>query len=145
MLKKSLIAAAALATVVTLASTSAKADPDIFFGIGFGSPGYHHPRGDFFPPPPGFLPPPPPVYAVDPFPADYGYRPHHRRHRFVDTYVSRVSCDGGANILRRAGFRGVEADDCSAPTYSYQAWRHGEQFDIQVSSRGRIISVDPAY
>jgi hypothetical protein len=138
MLKKSLIAAAALATVVTLASTSAKAESDIFFGIGFGTPGLHHPHG-------GYFPPPPPVYAVDPFPADYGYRPHHRRHRFEDTYFSGVSCSGGASILRRAGFRGVEADDCSAPTYSYQAWRYGEQFDIQVSSRGRIISVDPAY
>jgi hypothetical protein len=138
MLKKSLIAAAALATVVTLASTSAKADSDVFFGIGFGNPGFHHPRG-------GYFPPPAPVYSVDPFDGDYGYRPYPRRHRFVDTYVSRVSCDGGANILRRAGFRGVEADDCSAPTYSYQAWRHGEQFDIQVSSRGQIISVDPAY
>ena len=137
MLKKSLIAAAALATVVTLASTSAKADPDIFFGIGFGGgPGFHHPHGGYFPPPP----PPEPVYWGD----DYGYRPHHRP-RFEDSYYSRVSCAGGANILRRAGFRGVEADDCSAPTYSYQAWRHGEQFDIQVSSRGRIISVDPAY
>jgi hypothetical protein len=142
MLKKSLIAAAALASVVTLASTSAKADSDIFFGIGFGGgPGFHHPRGGYFPPPP----PPEPIYSEDPFAGDYGYRPHHRRHRFEDTYFSRVSCSGGANILRRAGFRGVEADDCSAPTYSYQAWRHGEQFDIQVSSRGRIISVDPAY
>ena len=138
MLKKSLIAAAALATVVTLASTSAKAESDIFFGIGFGTPGLHHPHG-------GYFPPPEPVYSEDVFADDYGYRPHHRRHRFVDAYVSRVSCSGGANILRRAGFRGVEADDCSAPTYSYQAWRHGEQFDIQVSSRGRIISVDPAY
>jgi hypothetical protein len=137
MLKKSLIAAAALATVVTLASTSAKAESDIFFGIGFGTPGLHRPHG-------GYFPPPAPVYSEDPFDDDYGYRPRHRPHRFVSTY-SRVSCSGGASILRRAGFRGVEADDCSAPTYSYQAWRHGEQFDIQVSSRGRIISVDPAY
>jgi hypothetical protein len=140
MLKKSLIAAAALATVVTLASTSAKAESDIFFGIGFGTPGFHHPHGGYFPPPP-----PEPIYSEDPFAGDYGYRPRHRRHRFEDTYFSGVSCSGGANILRRAGFRGVEADDCSAPTYSYQAWRHGEQFDIEVSSRGRIISVDPAY
>ena len=139
MLKKSLIAVAALATVATLASGSAKADSDIFFGIGFGGgPGFHHPHG-------GYFPPPAPVYSEDPFAGDYGYRPYHRRHRFEDTYFSGVSCSGGANILRRAGFRGVEADDCSAPTYSYQAWRHGEQFDIQVSSRGRIMSVDPAY
>jgi hypothetical protein len=138
MLKKSLIAVAALATMVTLASTSAKAESDIFFGIGFGTPGLHHPHG-------GYFPPPAPVYSEDVFADDYGYRPHHRRHRFEGGYVSRVSCSGGASILRRAGFRGVEADDCSAPTYSYQAWRHGEQFDIQVSSRGRIISVDPAY
>jgi hypothetical protein len=142
MLKKSLIAAAALATVVTLASTSAKAEADIFFGIGFGgTPGIHHPHGGYFPPP---APVYEPVYDADPFADDYGYRPRHRPHHFASTY-SRVSCSGGANILRRAGFRGVEADDCSAPTYSYQAWRHGEQFDIQVSSRGRIISVDPAY
>ena len=138
MLKKTIFAAAALASVVTLASGSAKADSDIFFGIGFGGgPGFHHPHGGYFPPPP-----PEPVFWGD----DYGYRPHHRpRPRFEDSYYSGVSCSGGANILRRAGFRGVEADDCSAPTYSYQAWRHGEQFDIQVSSRGRIISVDPAY
>ena len=137
MLKKTIFAAVAVASVVTLAAGSAKADPDIFFGIGFGGgPGFYHPHGGYFPPPP----PPEPVFWGD----DYGYRPHHRP-RFEDSYYSHISCAGGANILRRAGFRGVEADDCSAPTYSYQAWRHGEQFDVQVSSRGRIISVDPAY
>ena len=143
MLKKSLIAAAALATVVTLAAVPAKADPDIFFGIGFGGghvfddgPGFGHHHG-YFPPPP----PPEPAFFGD----DYGYRPHHRRRHYDDSFYSGVSCSGGANLLRRAGFRGVEADDCSAPVYSYQAWKHGEQFDIQVSSRGRIISVDPAY
>ena len=136
MLKKTIFAAVAVASVVTLAAGSAKADSDIFFGIGFGGgPGFHHPHGGYFPPPP-----PEPAYWGD----DYGYSPHHRP-RFEDSYYSRVSCSGGANILRRAGFRDVEADDCSAPTYSYQAWRHGEQFDIEVSSRGRIVSVDPAY
>ena len=139
MLKKSLIAAAALATVVTLASAPAKAETDIVFGIGFGGGSRFHHSDD------GYFPPPAPVYDADPYDDDYGYRPHHRRHRFEGADYSRVSCSGGANILRRAGFRRVEADDCSAPTYSYQAWRRGEEFDIQVSSRGRIISVDPAY
>ena len=141
MLKKLIFAAAAVASVVTLASVPAKADPDFFFGIGFGGdPGFHHPHPDFYPSPyhPDYYPPPPePVYYPEPY--------HHHHHHFDDAYYSGVSCGGGANILRHSGFRGVSADDCSGSVYSYQAWKHGEQFDVQVSDRGRIISVDPAY
>ena len=136
MLKKFIIAAAALSAVVTFASMPAKADPRVSIGIGFGF------GGDFGP---NYGSGYGPGYGIYDDGFDQGYRPHHRRRHFQNTYYSSVSCSGGANLLRRAGFRGVEADDCSAPVYSYQAWKHGQQFDIQVSSRGRIISVDPAY
>lgn len=137
MLKKFVIAAAALATVVTLASVPAKADSHIGISFGFGD--FGDPYDNQF----GYFPPPPPEEPVF-YEGDFGYH-HHRRHHYDNAYYSGVSCSGGANILRNAGFHGVEADDCSAPVYSYQAWKHGEQFDIQVSSRGRIISIDPAY
>ena len=127
MLKKSLIAAAALASVVTLASVPAKADPQVSIGFGFGFGG--------------------PVYGG--FDDDF-YPRQRRRHHGWDDYqpvyqYSGISCGAGARVVRQYGFRGVQAFDCSAPVYSYQAWKHGEQFEVRVSSRGRIISVDPAY
>ena len=136
MLKKFVIAAAAIASMVTLASVPAKAESNISVGIGFGFGGGISP--DY-------------GSGISFYDGGYdsgydsGYRPRHRRPNYDDTYYSRVSCSGGARLLRRAGYRDVEADDCTAPVYTYQASKHGEDYDIQVSSRGRIISVDPAY
>ncbi|MDE2446108.1 MAG: hypothetical protein KGO94_08010, partial [Alphaproteobacteria bacterium] len=106
---------------------------NVTFGIGFG---FGNPYG------PGFG-----VYDGG---FDGGYMPRPRRHHRWNDYApvreySGVSCATGANIVRSSGFRGVEAYDCSAPVYSYQAWKRGEQFDIRVSARGRIISVQPTY
>lgn len=135
MLKKFVIAAAAVASLVTLASVPAKADPQVSIGIGFGF-------GNAFGPDYG------PGYGVydDGFDGDYRprRRPHWNNYRpRVQSYG--VSCSTGANIVRNAGYRSVQAFDCSAPVYAYQARRHGEDFEIRVSSRGRIISVDQAY
>lgn len=132
MLKKFIIAAAAIASVVTLAAVPAKADPNITLGFGFGfGSGFDRSFG--------------PGYGI----YDDDYRPHRRRPYWNDYRpVVRnygVTCSTGANIVRNAGFRGVEAFDCSAPVYAYQARRNGEQYEIRVSSRGRIISVDQAY
>ena len=56
-----------------------------------------------------------------------------------------VSCGGGRDIVRSAGFRHVTAYDCSAPTYGYKAWRDGDLFKVKVSYNGRIISVRPIW
>ena len=125
MFKKSLIAAAALATVCAFAAVPAKAETNVDFNIGLGF-------GDFGPdygPGYGF---------DDDFPG-YGY--HHPRPR--PRY--RVSCGEGRNVVREAGFRHVTAYDCSAPTYGYKAWRHGDLFKVKVSYNGRIISVRPIW
>jgi hypothetical protein len=132
MFKKIIVAAAAVVTLAGFAAVPAKADPQITFGIGFGTGGYGPGMGFYDG---GF---------------DRGYYPHHRRRHHWNDYApvmeySGVSCSTGANIVRSSGFRGVEAYDCSAPVYSYQAWKRGEQFDIRVSARGRIISVQPTY
>lgn len=136
MLKKFIVAAAAVATIATLASVPAKADPRVSVGIGFGFGS-------------GFGPDYGPGYGVYDDGFDGDYRPHRRRPHWnnyrpvIQNYG--VSCSTGASIVRNAGYRGVEAFDCSAPVYGYQARRHGQDYEIRVSSRGRIISVDEAY
>ncbi len=124
MLTKTLLAAAAVASVVSLASTSAKADVDINFGVGLG----------------GFYP-------------GYGYNndyyPRHRRYHDWNDYHPvinyGISCGAGRNVVRNAGFRNVSAYDCSAPTYGYNAWRHGDLYKVTVNSRGRITAAYPVY
>jgi hypothetical protein len=124
MIKKTLVAAAAVAAVA-FASVPAKADVNVDFGIGLGGfyPGY-----------------------------DYGYNddyfPRHRRHHWNDyspVINYGISCGTGRNVVRNAGFRNVSAYDCSAPTYGYNAWRHGDLFKVKVNSRGRIVSAYPVY
>jgi hypothetical protein len=126
MFVKSLIAVAAVASVVSFASTAAKADTTVSLGFGFGGfdTGY------------GFS---------DDYPA---YRPRHRHHYYEDytpVVDYGVSCDEGRNAVREAGFRNVRAYDCSAPTYGYKAMRHGETFRVKVSYSGDIISVRSIY
>jgi hypothetical protein len=139
MFKKSLIAAAAIASVVTFASTAAKADPQFSFGIGFGSgfgPDFgetYHPRhrgfeGDGFV---GDYPPPPPRF----------FRQHRRHFNDYPPVVSYgISCIQGRRVVREAGYEGVRAYKCSGPTYGYQAWRDGERFQVLVNFRGDIVA-----
>lgn len=128
MFVKSLIAVAAVASVVSFAATAAKADTSVSIGFGIGGfdPGY---GGGYY--------------------GDYpDYYPRHRRHHYDDYAPVRdygVSCDEGRNAVREAGFRRVRAYDCSAPTYGYEAMRRGEYFRVKVSYSGDIISVRPIY
>ena len=131
MFVKSLIAVAAVASVVSFASTAAKADTSVSIGFGFGGfdSGYGYP-GDY------------PVYEPR-------YRYHHFRD-YAPVYEAPmadygVSCAEGRNAVREAGFRNVRAYDCSAPTYGYKAMRGGEFFRVKVNYSGDIISVRPIY
>ncbi len=140
MLTKSLIAAAAVATTLALGSaTSAQADPNVnfSFGIGVGVPG-----GDFS------------DNGPDPF-FQPGY-PHHRfHHRHWNQWADfpppprpvsyGISCGTGRDILRSQGFRNVQAYDCTAPVYGYQAWKRGDIYRVNVNFRGQIVAVDPIY
>ena len=130
MFVKSLIAVAAVASVVSFASTAAKADTSVSIGFGFGGfdSGYGYAGG---------------------YPGDYpSHRPRHRHHHFED-YTPVVdygmSCGEASNVVRDAGFRHVRAFDCSAPTYGFEAMRHGDMFRVKVSYSGDIISARPIY
>jgi hypothetical protein len=132
MFKKTLIAAAAVAAVISVAAPSAKADTTIDFGIGIGTGGY---APDYGYPGYGF--------------GDLGFGFHHRRHHgFYDFPPPRprgISCGMGRDVVRNAGFRHVSAYDCSAPTYGYQAWRNGDLYKVVVNYRGAIVSVRPIW
>ena len=123
MFTKSLIAAAAIASVVSFASAPAQAETNVDFNIGLGFGG---------------------------FGPDYGYEgdyPYHGFHGYPRPRPSHygVSCGGGREVVRSAGFRRVTAFDCSAPTYGYKAWRDGDLYRVKVSYTGRIISVRPIW
>jgi hypothetical protein len=124
MLTKTVFAAAAIATVVTFAATSAKADVNVDFGIGLGYPDYGYQE-------------------------DYVPRRHRHHRDWNDNYPPvinyGISCGTGRNVVRNAGFRNVSAYDCSAPTYGYNAWRHGDLFKVKVNYRGQIVSAYPVY
>ena len=116
MFAKSLLAAAAIAaSTVALApvEANAKTHVDVFLGVGGFAPRYdgYYAR----------------EYEV--------VRPRYRSYRhaepiYRDTYYSRegLSCGRAARTVRSAGFHEINAYDCSAPTYGYTAWRHGEKF-----------------
>jgi hypothetical protein len=132
MIMKSVFAAAAIAGAVALGSAgSAQADPHVSVGIGFGDGGWD---GG-----PGFYD----GGYGDGYGDGYGWRRHHRR--WEDPAPYRISCAQGRNIVASSGFRGVYANDCSAPVYRYTAWKRGEQFRVAVSVRGRIVAVNPIY
>jgi hypothetical protein len=127
MFTKSLIAVAAVASVLSFASTAAQAEPTVTFGIGFGTSGYFPGDGYF---------------------DEYPRYPRHRRHHYRDAEPVLdygVSCGEGLNVVREAGFRRVRAYDCSAPTYGYKAMRDGDFYRVKVNYSGDIISVRPIY
>ncbi len=128
MFAKSLIAAVALASVVSFASAPAKAGSNVDFNIGLGF-------GDgFYPDGPGYG-----------YEDDYPHFIHHGHHPRPRPMYYGVSCGDGRDIVREAGFRRVTAFDCSAPTYGYKAWRDGDLYKVNVSYNGRIISVRPIW
>lgn len=103
----------------------------IDFNVTIGNGGYGGYRHR--PPPPGFgggYPPPPPP------PPDMGYGGYGGRF---------VSCGMAKNIVRSAGFFAVRTQSCGGPVYSFTGLKRGRPFDIDVSRRGRIVNVDPAY
>ena len=160
MLFKSAIAAAAIAVTAVLGTaTAAHADPQIGVSIGFGF-------GDFSPEPRRHFGGPDPFWegrfrherrdfgGADSFEGDQfeGDRFHHE-HPHIGwgygeprRYASYgLSCSSAGNVVRGAGFRGVQATDCSRPVYSFEAWKRGEIFRVNVSVAGRIVAVEPIY
>ncbi len=127
---KSLIAASAIAaSTVALSSAEASAKTNWDIHLGIGAPFYpvyeapvHVER---------------PVRIYRPYRPEYVYRPH-VEYRYVDRDMS---CRYGKQIVRDAGFRAVDAYDCSAPTYGYTAWKRGGYFKVRVNYEGEIVSV----
>ena len=85
-------------------------------------------------------------------PFEGGYYHQHRHHHFgwgpdypapVMSYG--LSCSSAGNVVRAAGFRGVQATNCSRPVYGYEAWKRGELYRVNVSMAGRIVAVEPIY
>jgi hypothetical protein len=128
MIAKSLIAAAAVAgsaLAFSAAEASAKTNWDIHLGIGIPAyPVYEEP-----------------VYIERPVQV---YRPYYGRRYYEEPryrYVEDgISCRTGKDIVRDAGFRGVDAYDCSAPTYGYTAWKRGGYYKVRVNYAGDIVS-----
>lgn len=130
---KSFIAAAALATAVSLGSAgAAQADSGVSVGIGFGD-GYGGWGGG--------------SGAYDGgYDDGYSWRRRYDRRWDEPRPMRRgISCAEGRNIVAASGFRGVFANDCSAPVYRYTGWKRGQQFRISVSFRGNIVGVNPIY
>ena len=154
MLFKTTLAAAAIAATAALSTApTAHADPQIGVSIGFGF-------GDFIPEQQNQFGDPDPFwdgrfrhehrqFGGDQFEGD-GFRHEHRHFGWQPDYPAQVvsyglSCSSASNVVRAAGFRGVQATDCSRPVYSYEAWKRGEIFRVNVSVAGRIVAVEPIY
>lgn len=59
-------------------------------------------------------------------------------------YSYGVSCVAGRNIVRNHGFYAVRTVECNGRTFTYLGRRHGDAFQVLVSSRsGRIVDVNP--
>jgi hypothetical protein len=115
MIAKSLFAAAALATTMTLAlpADEARADWDVDIGVGVGvGAGFY----------PGYYPGYPDYYGDD-----YYYKQKH------------ISCGKGAKIVDHSGFYNVNAYDCGKPIFKYTAWKKGKKYNVIVSNKGYII------
>lgn len=113
MLIKSLIAAAAVATGLVAAIPAEKAEAKVVINVGVGGPGYY---------------------------PDYGYGGYYP---VIDPPFHGISCHKGRKIVKWNGFHHVNAVDCSAPVYQYNAWKGGMAFRVKVSASGHIIKVKP--
>jgi hypothetical protein len=73
------------------------------------------------------------------------YRTPRRRHYDDDgDDYGRLSCGEARRMVRRQGFRRVEARDCSGRRFRFIGFRRGDAYSIAVSARsGRIVSVTP--
>ena len=157
---KTTIAVAAIAATAALSTaTAAHADPSVGVSIGFGF-------GDFMPEPRRHFEGPDPFWdyrfhhehrhfgGPDAFWdgrfEDDRFRHEHRHFGWAPDYPAPVmsyglSCSSAGNVVRAAGFRGVQATDCSRPVYGYEAWKRGELYRVNVSMAGRIVAVEPIY
>jgi hypothetical protein len=126
MIRKTLFAAAALATLAvgaTASTAEAKAHWDI--NVDLGGYGYGYPDYPSYP-------------VIDYPPPHHGY--HHEVHHYDDFGVS---CNEGRWSVRSAGFHNVQVEECYGRSFTYTAVRHGDYFEVRVSRRtGNIISVN---
>ncbi len=155
MLFKTTLAAAAIAATAALSTaTTAHADPSVSVSIGFGF-------GDFAPEPRSYFPEADPFWdgqyhnnhrhfsEPDQF-GGYEFRRERRHFGYDANYPAPrarygLSCSSAGNVVRAAGFRSVQATDCSRPVYGYEAWKRGELYRVNVSVAGRIVAVEPLY
>lgn len=124
MMKKSLIAAAALAAAIAgMSATSAQAGKiHVDVGLGLYGPGYY---GYGYP-----------IYDD----VGYGYGHHHMHSNWG------VSCGEAKDEVRGAHFKKVKTLDCSGKTFAFSGWKHGDKYRITVSRKyGEIISVSALY
>ncbi len=128
MIAKTLIAAAAVATLATAVSAPANAKVNVDLYVGGFDPGYYEPSY--------------PVYDAPRRPRynDYDYEPAPVYQRYG------ISCEEGRDYVRDSGFRKVRAINCGGKRFTYKARRDGNPYIVRVSRRnGEIISVQPAY
>jgi hypothetical protein len=124
MLKKTLIAAAALAAVGFAASApaNAKVNVDLYFGGGGWGPGYY-----------GY-------YQPRPY---YNHRYHGYRPVYVQPRHWGISCGQGRNTVDWSGYNNVKTIECQGASYTYRATRHGKAYVVKVGrNSGNIIDVN---
>ncbi|MBG1231291.1 hypothetical protein [Aestuariivirga litoralis] len=143
MITKTIIASLAVAGTLTgasmLSATAASAKPHC--GMGFPCGGF--PMG-------GGMGPPHTVHPIGPIvdPIHPPHGGHGHGHGGFGIYVNLenqdygVSCKTAKSIVRSSGFHAVKTQSCGGPVYSFTGLKHGQLFDIDVSRRGRIVSVD---
>jgi hypothetical protein len=133
---KTLAVAALAAAGLALGAGAADAKTRLYFGVGIGDGcGYYDENC--------YIPSPGPGYYGG-YDQDTGiYRRF--RPRYHDDYdYGRLSCGEARRLVRRQGFRHIEARDCSGSRYRFTGWRRGTPFSIRISARsGRIISINP--
>ncbi|CAN5475742.1 hypothetical protein BH10PSE7_BH10PSE7_14930 [soil metagenome] len=115
MFAKTLIAASAIAATLAVAApiTQAEAKTHVNLNIGFGIGGFG------------------PGYGYGGY--DGGY--------YEPAYNPGISCMKGAKIVKWSGFHNVNAVDCSAPVYKYNARKNGDWYRVRVNMYGNIIGV----
>lgn len=121
MLKKTLIAAAAVAASALALQPVEQAQAKVQLHIGVGvpvyTPYYYGPYNHYRPAP------------------RYYYKP--KRHRY-----GRISCYRARSIIRAHGYHHIRAIDCSGRRYTFHAKRHGIWYRLRMrSSSGKIYKV----
>lgn len=58
-------------------------------------------------------------------------------------YQASINCGQARSILKGNGFYNLTALDCSAPSFKFVAWQHGNAYRVRINGWGNITGVSP--